>query len=92
MWRCSPPDTPPWTFTSKTHGGDWQRVELAAFTDGVHHGTVKGLEAGSRYAFWPHGQALPASGQLLLDPYGRGIDDDDGFFTGVRHRRFRLGD
>lgn len=63
--------------------GVWQRTELNAFTDGVHHGTVKGLEAGSRYAFWPHGEPAPASGQLLLDPYGRAIDDDGGVLRSV---------
>ncbi|NKX56296.1 glycogen debranching protein GlgX [Arthrobacter sp. E918] len=64
--------------------GRWQAVLLPEQTDGVHHGTVEGLPEGGRYAFWPHGQAVPGgAGQLLLDPYGRGIDDDGGIYYSV---------
>ncbi|MCG2622958.1 glycogen debranching protein GlgX [Arthrobacter sp. I2-34] len=60
--------------------GGWEAVLLHEHTDGVHHGTVDGLQEGCRYAFWPHGAPLPGggAGQLLLDPYGRGIESDGG--------------
>ena len=65
--------------------GRWASALLPELTDGVHHGIVRGLLPGSRYALWPHGEALPdgGAGQLLLDPYGRAIDDDGGIFRSV---------
>ena len=65
--------------------GRWGAALLPELIDGVHHGIVRGLLPGSRYAFWPHGKALPdgGAGQLLLDPYGRAIDDDGGIFRSV---------
>ncbi|MFD1213427.1 glycogen debranching protein GlgX [Arthrobacter sp. GCM10027362] len=65
--------------------GRWEAVLLHGHTDGVHHGIVDGLREGCRYAFWPHGAVLPdgGAGQLLLDPYGRGVEDDDGIYYSV---------
>lgn len=57
--------------------GQWSSTLLDGRSAGVHHGRVEGLRPGIRYGFWGHGTALPAepgSFQLLLDPYGRGID------------------
>ena len=66
-------------------------------TDGVHHGIVEGIPAGSRYGFraTPDHEALPLSmpatdfdarGEqpLLLDPYGRAVDEREDFITSVR--------
>jgi len=78
-------------------GGSWQLATLPNVTDGVHHGIVQGLPAGSRYGLRasPEDDALPlpvptvdfdADGRqpLLLDPYGRGIDERNGLITTVR--------
>ncbi|MHA7223519.1 glycogen debranching protein GlgX [Arthrobacter sp. RHLT1-20] len=78
-------------------GGTWQLQTLPNMTDGVHHGIVDGLPAGSRYGFRtsPDHEALPLSmptldfdveGEqpLLLDPYGRAVDERDSFITSVR--------
>ncbi|KPN18285.1 glycogen debranching protein GlgX [Arthrobacter sp. Edens01] len=57
--------------------GQWASALLERRSAGVHHGRVEGLRPGIRYGFWGHGAHLPAepgSFQLLLDPYGRGID------------------
>ncbi|MDR7084992.1 glycogen operon protein [Arthrobacter ginsengisoli] len=78
-------------------GGTWQLQTLPNVTDGVHHGIVEGIPAGSRYGFrvTPDHEALPmsmpapdfdASGEqpLLLDPYGRAVDEREDFITSVR--------
>ena len=78
-------------------GGDWRVQSLPNLTHGVHHGIVDGLPYGSRYGFRPSAveQSLPVDvptkdvdddgGQpLLLDPYGRAVDQRDGFLTSVR--------
>ena len=57
--------------------GQWMSTLLERRSAGVHHGRVEGLRPGIRYGFWDHAADLPAepgSFQLLLDPYGRGID------------------
>ncbi|MET4096486.1 glycogen operon protein [Arthrobacter sp. UYCu712] len=80
-------------------GGAWQLKTLPNVIDGVHHGIVGGLPVGSRYglrATLDH-EALPGSmpsidfdaddddGQpLLLDPYGRAVDERGDFITNVR--------
>ena len=63
----------------ETAPGRWSVAPLTDTVLGIHHGRVHGLRHGSRYGFWPRGQALPAepgSFQLLLDPYGRGIEQE----------------
>jgi glycogen operon protein len=78
-------------------GGCWQLKTLPNVTDGVHHGIVEGIPAGSRYGFRasPYHEALPLSmptldfdldgtQPLLLDPYGRGVDERGHFITSVR--------
>ena len=81
----------------KAPGGDWQLKALPNVTHGVHHGIVEGFPVGSRYGFRPTTleESLPVSvptlnldddgGQpLLLDPYGRAVDQREGFLTSVR--------
>jgi glycogen operon protein len=81
----------------KAPGGEWQLKALPNVTHGVHHGIVDGFPVGSRYGFRPTSkeEALPLSvptldldddgGQpLLLDPYGRAVDQREGFLTNVR--------
>ncbi|MEV7474786.1 glycogen debranching protein GlgX [Pseudarthrobacter oxydans] len=78
-------------------GGEWKLQSLPNVTHGVHHGIVEDLPYGSRYGFRPASseQSLPFAvptadvdddgGQpLLLDPYGRAVDQRDGFLTSVR--------
>lgn len=80
-------------------GGDWQIQTLPNVTNGVHHGILEGFPIGSRYGFRaaPDGEVLPLSvptvnfddydgdrQPLLLDPYGRAVDQRDGFLTSVR--------
>lgn len=78
-------------------GGEWQIQALPNVTHGVHHGIVEDLPYGSRYGFRSASteQSLPFAvpttdveddgGQpLLLDPYGRAVDQRDGFLTSVR--------
>ena len=78
-------------------GGTWHLQTLPNVTNGVHHGVVDGMPVGSRYGFRAvAGEgALPLSvptlnfddaGEqpLLLDPYGRGVDQRKGFITSVR--------
>ncbi|WP_309080833.1 glycogen debranching protein GlgX [Zhihengliuella sp.] len=65
-------------------GGELAPATLTELTDGAHHGAVEGLRPGARYAFWAHGAERPESGQLLVDPYARAIEqDDDGNYWGV---------
>ncbi|QDY89244.1 glycogen debranching protein GlgX [Arthrobacter sp. UKPF54-2] len=77
-------------------GGSWQLKTLPNVTDGVHHGIVEGLPAGSRYGLRASPEdALPlpvpamdfdddGEQPLLLDPYGRGVDERGSFITNVR--------
>ncbi|HET7414567.1 MAG TPA: glycogen debranching protein GlgX [Arthrobacter sp.] len=70
-------------------GQQWQSTLLTDYTDGVHHGLVPGLVPGSRYGFRDTGRTdvramVSNECQLLLDPYGRAIDDDGGRLTSVR--------
>ncbi|MFF1255119.1 glycogen debranching protein GlgX [Pseudarthrobacter sp. NPDC058329] len=78
-------------------GDDWRVRALPNISHGVHHGIVDNLPYGSRYGFRPAApeQSLPLAvptqdvdeddGQpLLLDPYGRAVDQRDGFLTSVR--------
>ncbi len=61
--------------------GLWTAAPLSDTVLGIHHGRVFGLRHGSRYGFWPRGRELPAEPgrfQLLLDPYGRGIEESPG--------------
>ena len=58
--------------------GQWSSAPLGESVAGIHHGRVSGLAYGSRYGFWPSDRPLPGEPgtfQLLLDPYGRGIDE-----------------
>jgi glycogen operon protein len=70
---------------------------LPNITNDVHHGIVDGFPMGSRYGFRSSSEddALPVSvptvafeddGEqpLLLDPYGRAVDQRDGLLTNVR--------
>jgi glycogen operon protein len=78
-------------------GGTWQLKTLPNITNDVHHGIVDGFPMGSRYGFRSSSEddALPVSvptvafeddGEqpLLLDPYGRAVDQRDGLLTNVR--------
>ncbi|WP_159632907.1 glycogen debranching protein GlgX [Arthrobacter sp. 8AJ] len=76
-------------------GGQWRTQTLPNVTKGVHHGIVEDLPYGSRYGFRPASDSRPlppelpagngsARQPLLLDPYGRGVDQQDGFLTSVR--------
>ncbi len=64
-------------------GGRWKAVLLPDKTDGVHHGLVEQMPFGSRYGFYTQPGATreemllidPEAVQLLLDPYGRYIDE-----------------
>lgn len=61
--------------------GQWRRRHLSDGHAGVHHALVPGLSFGSRYGFWPQDSPLPGAPgtfQLLLDPYGRGIESAPG--------------
>ncbi|KQQ99082.1 glycogen debranching protein [Arthrobacter sp. Leaf141] len=94
---CYAPGVPSLEIVYIAPGGDWRVQALPNVTHGVHHGIVADLPVGSRYGFRPASpeQSLPlavptrdvddAGGQpLLLDPYGRAIDQRDGFLTSVR--------
>ncbi|RAN70786.1 glycogen debranching enzyme GlgX [Bacillus sp. SRB_336] len=77
-------------------GGVWKAVLLPDMTDGVHHGLVSGLPVGSRYGFHagpPDGRAGsidPERVQLLLDPYGRFIDEATGADGTVKYASVRM--
>ncbi len=77
-------------------GRDWKAVLLPDMTDGVHHGLVSGLPVGSRYGFHagpPDGTAGnidPEKVQLLLDPYGRFIDEATGADGTVKYASVRM--
>ncbi|MDO5753695.1 glycogen debranching protein GlgX [Arthrobacter sp.] len=63
--------------------GVWKAVLLPDKTDGIHHGLVEGMPMGARYGFYTNIEATqeemllvdPSVEQLLLDPYGRYIDE-----------------
>jgi glycogen operon protein len=63
-------------------GDSWKAVLLPDKTDGVHHALVENMPVGSRYGFYTDLEATreemllidPEAVQLLLDPYGRYID------------------
>ncbi|MBT1003629.1 glycogen debranching protein GlgX [Paenarthrobacter sp. DKR-5] len=69
-------------------GEPWREMVLPGYSDGVHHGLVPIMPAGTRYGFLPAGAEVTnpdAEGvQLLLDPYGRAIDERAGQLTSVR--------
>ena len=56
------------------------RLPLAARTEGVWHGHVRGLRAGQRYGYRVYGPYAPEQGhrfnphKLLIDPYARALD------------------
>jgi glycogen operon protein len=94
---CYAPGVPSLEIVYIAPGGDWRVQALPNVTDGVHHGIVEDLPYGARYGFRPasHEQSLPLAmptreveddgGQpLLLDPYGRAVDQRDGVLTSVR--------
>ncbi|MBT2520715.1 glycogen debranching protein GlgX [Arthrobacter sp. ISL-28] len=80
-------------------GGNWRLHALPNVSNGVHYGLVEGFPVGSRYGFRaaPEGEVLPLSvptvnfddadggrQRLLLDPYGRAVDQRNGFLTSIR--------
>ncbi|NVM95582.1 glycogen debranching protein GlgX [Arthrobacter wenxiniae] len=77
-------------------GGTWKAILLPDMTDGVHHGLVSGMPVGSRYGFYagaPDGTAGnidPDVVQLLLDPYGRYIDEGTGADGTVKYTSVRM--
>ncbi|MFP5311883.1 MAG: glycogen debranching enzyme GlgX, partial [Actinomycetes bacterium] len=94
---CFAPGIPSLDIAYCPPGGEWRLQTLPNVTDGVHHGIVEDLPYGSRYGFRPSSdqQPLPpvapagngnGSGRqpLLLDPYGRGVDQRDGVLLSVR--------
>ena len=91
------PGVPTLEIAYRAPGGSWQLKTLPNITNGVHHGIVDGFPIGSRYGLRssPEDDALPVSvptvdfdddGEqpLLLDPYGRAVDEREGFLTNVR--------
>lgn len=87
-------------------GEGWRVHTLPNKADGIHFGIVDGVPPGTRYGFRaaPEGGGLPVSvpsvdfdndgGQpLLLDPYGRAVDQRGEFLTSVHMARdFDWGD
>ncbi len=79
-------------------GGHWKAVLLPDKTDGVHHGLVENLPVGSRYGFYTQPGASreemllidPEAVQLLLDPYGRYIDESAGADGAARYLSVRM--
>jgi len=79
-------------------GGPWKAVLLPDVTDGVHHGLIADMPVGSRYGFYTgfdsdSGQLLqvdPESVQLLLDPYGRYIDEHEAADGTARYVSVRM--
>lgn len=63
-------------------GGKWKALILPNKTDGVHHGLVENMPVGTRYGFYTQPGATrdeiilidPDTTPLLLDPYGRYIE------------------
>ena len=79
-------------------GGVWKAVKLPDKTDGVHHGLVENMPAGSRYGFYTDFVASqedmllidPEAVQLLLDPYGHYIDEATGPDGVTRYQSVRM--
>ncbi|MDQ0798368.1 glycogen operon protein [Arthrobacter sp. SLBN-112] len=78
-------------------GGQWRSRTLPNVVRGVHHGIVEDLPYGSRYGFRPSADRRPlppyapavlgddaGNPPLLLDPYGRGVEQKDGVLATVR--------
>src|SRR5436309_1249630 len=78
-------------------GEPWKVRPLPTVTSGVHHGIVESMPPGTRYGFRPAAEedALPLAvpstelmdddgQQLLLDPYGRAVDQRGDFITSWR--------
>ncbi|MGG5176007.1 glycogen debranching protein GlgX [Pseudarthrobacter sp. J1763] len=86
-------------------GGKWQASVLPNIQAAVHYGIVDGIPVGSRYGFRAATDAAVDSDTgvvieldgtdnqpLLLDPYGRAVEDSEGFLTNVRmHTHFDWG-
>ncbi len=76
--------------------GTWKATRLPDKTDGVHHGLVAGMPVGSRYGFYAGIQdgaednVDPEAVQLLLDPYGRYIDERTGTDGAVNYTSVRM--
>ncbi|TLM74918.1 glycogen debranching protein GlgX [Pseudarthrobacter sp. NamB4] len=94
---CFAPGVPSLEIVYKAPGRDWRIQKLPNVTQGVHHGIIEDLPYGSRYGFRAASteQSLPFAAPtsnveddgrqpLLLDPYGRGVEERDGFLTSVR--------
>ncbi|WP_133832716.1 glycogen debranching protein GlgX [Arthrobacter sp. AG258] len=95
---CFAPAVPSLDIVYCPPGGQWRSRTLPNVARGVHHGIVEDLPFGSRYGFRPSSDRRPlpphasASGNgddagnppLLLDPYGRGVDEQDGLLASVR--------
>ncbi|MGN5733016.1 glycogen debranching protein GlgX [Arthrobacter psychrochitiniphilus] len=79
-------------------GGHWKAVLLPDKTDGVHHGLVENMPAGTRYGFYADLGATqeemllidPEAVQLLLDPYGQYIDEHVGVDGVTRYLSVRM--
>ncbi|ALE04582.1 glycogen debranching protein (plasmid) [Arthrobacter sp. ERGS1:01] len=79
-------------------GGDWKAMVLPDVTDGVHHGLVADMPVGSRYGFYVGArdgatditELDPETVQLLLDPYGRYIDEQTAADGTVRFASVRM--
>ena len=80
----------------RTVGGQWKAVLLPDVTDGVHHGLVTGMPVGSHYGFYTETdgegtlQIDPDALQLLLDPYGRYIDQHIDSTGAIRYTSVRM--
>lgn len=57
------------------YDGVWQHARLSNHESGVHYATIPALAAGTPYGFWATGQTPGA--QLLLDPYGKAIVEEE---------------
>src|SRR6478736_622933 len=89
------PGVPALDIAYQAPGGVWQLKRLPNVSDGVHHGIVEGLPVGSRYGLRPSPETesspmaaldFDAAGEqpLLLDPYGRAVDQRESLITNVR--------
>lgn len=79
-------------------GGAWKAVLLPDKTDGVHHALVENMPVGTRYGFYTEPGASreelllidPDAVQLLLDPYGRYIDENQSASGETRYLSVRM--
>lgn len=79
-------------------GESWRAILLPDKTDGVHHGFAAELPVGTRYGFYTNLEASreelllidPEAVQLLLDPYGRYIDEVTRADGSVRYLSVRM--